>query len=193
MKTSAKMIIVLTVIATLSGGILSFWNGITAPKIKENRLKVLKKAISTVLPKYDNYEELKLSEEITLYIGKTLKEETVGFAFKAKGNGFSPDLTLMVGILPDFSALTGIEILEQTETPGLGNKIEDDEFREQFVGLLMGIEPNIAVVKNRKPKNPQKGIQALSGATISSKAVVFIIIEQVKIVQNLYNQKMAGI
>ncbi len=192
MKTSAKMIIVLTVIATLSGGILSLWGSITAPKIQENRLKVLKKAISKVLPEYDHYDELQLNEEITLYIGKTATNETVGMAFKSKGNGFSPDLTMMVGILPDFSALTGIEILEQTETPGLGNKIEDADFKNQFPGILMGNNPTISVIKNREPENQKTGIKAISGATISSKAVVSIICSQTKIIQELYKQKVEG-
>jgi len=165
------------------------WDGVTAPKIEENRLKVLKEAISFVLPEYDEYDELQLRDDIVLYIGKKVgADDPVGIAFKAIGNGFSPDLTIMVGILPDFSKLTGIQILEQTETPGLGNKIEDQSFKDQFKQLLMGGDPQVDVVKNVKPLDPSRGIQAISGATISSKAVVNIIINQVNIVRSLYQQ-----
>lgn len=191
MTTSTKMIAVLTIIAALSGSILSMWDGVTAPRIEANRLKVLKRAISTVLPAYDHYEEMLVRDDITLYLGKDNNGKTVGVAFKAKGNGFSPDLTLMVGINPQFSELIGIEILEQTETPGLGNKIEDDWFKDQFKGQIMD-DQETAVIKNIKPGNPARGIQAISGATISSKAVVNIIRTQVLTVRDLYKHKITG-
>ncbi len=191
MTTSTKMIAVLTIIAALSGSILSMWDGVTAPRIEANRLKVLKRAISTVLPAYDHYEEMLVRDDITLYLGKDNNGYTVGVAFKAKGNGFSPDLTLMVGINPQFSELIGIEILEQTETPGLGNKIEDDWFKDQFKGQIMD-DQETAVIKNIKPGNPARGIQAISGATISSKAVVNIIRTQVLTVRDLYKHKITG-
>ncbi|NQU27525.1 MAG: FMN-binding protein, partial [Candidatus Marinimicrobia bacterium] len=153
MNTSTKMIVVLTIIAALSGSVLSMWDGVTAPRIAANRLKVLKQAISTVLPEYDHYDELQVREDIIVYIGKDTTGTPVGIAFKAKGNGFSPDLTIMVGINPEFSRLTGIEILEQTETPGLGNKIEDGWFKDQFIGQIID-EQETAVVKNIKPSDP---------------------------------------
>ena len=190
MNTTAKMIVVLTVIATLSGGILSMWNGVTEPRIEAHRLQMLKNAITTVLPTYDYYDEVVLREDLTLFVGrKNGVDAPVGLAFKAKGNGFSPDLTLMVGILPDFSSLTGIEVLEQTETPGLGNKIEDEWFKDQFKQIIIGKTPNIGVIKNRKPDDPNRGIQAISGATISSKAVVEILLTQIETVRNLYQDK----
>ena len=191
MNTSTRMIVVLTIIAALSGSVLSMWDGVTAPKIAANRLKVLKQAISMVLPEYDHYDELQVREDIILYIGKDTTGVPVGIAFKAKGNGFSPDLTIMVGINPEFSHLTGIEILEQTETPGLGNKIEDAWFKNQFIGQIID-EQETAVVKNVKPSDPIRGIQAISGATISSKAVVNIIRDKITTVNALYNQKVAG-
>ncbi len=191
MNTSTKMVVVLTIIAALSGSVLSMWDGVTAPLIEANRLKVLKQAISTVLPDYDYYDETLIREDITLYVGKDSLSNTVGIAFKAKGNGFSPDLAVMVGINPEFSELTGIEILEQTETPGLGNKIEDDWFKDQFKGQIMD-DQETSVIKNVKPTDPARGIQAISGATISSKAVVNIIRTHLVLVRELYQQETAG-
>lgn len=190
MNTSAKMIIVLTVIATLSGGILSMWNGVTEPRIEENRRKVLEAAIGQVIPGIDSNKPLSLRDDITLYVGqKEGSDQPLGFAFKAKGNGFSPDLTIMVGVNPEFTEVIGIEILEQTETPGLGNKIEDDWFKDQFKGLLIESGSDILVVKNRKPEDPKRGIQAISGATISSKAVKDIMLAQIETVRNLYQNQ----
>lgn len=192
MKTSMRMIIVLTLIAILSGGILSLWNDVTAPRIEQNRLKVLKQAITLVLPGIDHYQEQLLPDQSILYMGiKEGNDAPVGYAFKAIGNGFSPDLTLMVGTSPDFSRITGIEVLEHTETPGLGNKIEDQWFKDQFKGLYSGLNADRAVVKNVKPADPEKGIQAVSGATISSKAVVTIVMTQLNRVKSQYMQQVS--
>lgn len=189
MNTSTKMMITLTFIAGVSGGVLSLWNGYTEPYIEQNRLAVLKAAISKVLPQYERYDEITAGETV-LYIGKSTEDDVVGMAFKAKGNGFSPDLTMMVGVDPDFESITGIEILEQTETPGLGNKIEDPWFKDQFIGLIMDNQkPH--VIKNTKPADPTRGIQAISGATISSKAVVDIMYEKVKEIREIYHQQTA--
>jgi len=187
MSTSAKMIIVLTLIATLSGGILASWDSFTAPRIEQHRLEALKEAISEVLPEYDHYDE-KTVDGRTFYTGKTAKGQTVGIAFQAKGSGFQGEISMMVGVTPDFSKITGLSILAQVETPGLGSKIVSDPtnkqnpdwFTEQFQGVTP--EPEITVVKNQKPSKSTQ-IQAITGATISSKSVVKILnntIEQAK-------------
>jgi Na+-translocating ferredoxin:NAD+ oxidoreductase subunit G len=67
-----------------------------------------------------------------------------------------------------FKSLTGMEVLESQETPGLGAEISGD-FRKQFSGL--SVSNGIEYVKNRKPEKPGQ-IEAITGATISSRAVV---------------------
>ena len=71
----------------------------------------------------------------------------------------------------------GLEVLEQVETPGLGTKVTEEPFTSQFVNL--NVNPEITWVKGIKPQNPNE-IQAITGATISSKAIVRIINEGVK-------------
>ena len=70
MNKTAKMVIVLTVITALSGGILATWDGVTKPKIAYHQLQALKAAISDVLPSYDNYEEKNINGN-KIYIGMT--------------------------------------------------------------------------------------------------------------------------
>ena len=65
-----------------------------------------------------------------------------------------------------------LEILEQVETPGLGTKVTETPFTDQFKQLKTS--PLINWVKGVEPENPNE-IQAITGATISSKAVVAII------------------
>ena len=190
MKVALHMFVVLTLIATLSGGLLSAWNDVTAPKIAEHRLNALKAAIVEVLPPYDEYEEMNAGQYV-LYIGKKNSSgDPVGVALRVIGSGFQGKISVMVGVTPDFSTITGIKVLEQIETPGLGDKIVEDVtnkedpfwFPTQFKGKML---PGITAVKNRKPANDLE-IQAISGATISSKAVVTILNKEVKQAKELY-------
>lgn len=191
MSKTVKMIIVLTVITGLSGAILASWDSITKPLIEHHKLEALKAAISEVLPTYDAYEELQIDGK-TLYIGVNKGEsEPVGIAFKVEGSGFQGNISIMVGVDPSFMLITGLKVLGQIETPGLGTKIVVDPsnktnpfwFPEQFGGVVLS--PQIDVVKNTAPQSPNE-IQAISGATITSKAVVRIINENIGMINELY-------
>lgn len=191
MNNTAKMIIVLTVITGLSGAILSSWDRVTRPLIEYHKLQALKAAISEVLPQYDYYDEMEV-EGISLFVGKLdNQDEPVGIAFEVDGSGFQGNISMMLGVDPTFTNITGMKVLEQVETPGLGTKIVEDPsnkenpiwFSEQFKNL--NIFPQIDVVKNVKPSTPNE-IQAISGATISSKAVVSILNDNIAKVKNLY-------
>jgi len=78
----------------------------------------------------------------------------------------------MVGLKSNLTEITSIEILEQVETPGLGTKVTEDPFRNQFKGLQ--ITPEVKWIKGAPPTQPNE-IQTITGATISSKSVVAII------------------
>lgn len=166
-KTILHMISVLTIIGLIVGGILSLVYYFAAPLIEANRLKALKEAIFYVLPEAKDYETI---EEGDMIIYKGINEEgnIIGYSFTADGPGYQANIKMMVGLQTDLSKLNGMKVLEQLETPGLGNFIEDDFFQDQFKGLEF--RPKIEYIKNRKPEKPNQ-IQALTGATISSKAV----------------------
>lgn len=166
-KVILHMISVLTVIGLMVGGILSSVNYFAAPLIEANRLKALKEAIFYVLPKAKNYETIE-KDDMIIYKGIDENGDTVGYSFTAEGPGYQANIKMMVGLQTDLSKLNGMQVLEQLETPGLGNLIEDDFFQDQFKGLEF--RPKIEYIKNRKPEKPNQ-IQALTGATISSKAV----------------------
>ena len=195
MSAWAKMILALTLITTLSGGVLATWDGFTKPRIEKHRLEELIAAISDVLPPYEFYDEV-IKDGMTLYIGKTGEDKPVGIAFQAMGSGFQGKISIMVGIQPDFSKLTGIKVLEQVETPGLGTKIVKDPaskanpfwFSQQFKGVKA--DEKIYLVKNRKPTKSSE-IQAITGATISSRAVVKILNQTIEKAKSIYHQKQA--
>jgi electron transport complex protein RnfG len=198
MNISQRMVIVLTVISMLSGGILSTWDIYTKPKIEQHRFVSLQNALKEVLPDYDNYEKI-VAGEITLYLAyKINNEQPVGIAFEAVGNGFQGIINVMVAVTPDLDSIIKIKILEQLETPGLGTRIVEDPtnkkdpswFTNQFKNKLT--YPRIEVIKNAIPGSPNE-VQAITGATISSKAIVTIINNTILKAKRIYQQKRKNI
>jgi electron transport complex protein RnfG len=169
------MFLNLTIIGVLSGVILAGVFEVANPLILINKEKELKEAIFIVLPGAEDYDIIEKGEKgphkgrLTVYRGIGADGEPVGIAFKAEGVGFQGNIVLMVGLGMDYLELKGIRILEQLETPGLGNRIGEPEFEVQFRGVK--IKPRVEYIKYRKPEKPNQ-IQAITGATISSAAVV---------------------
>ncbi|MBI3753706.1 MAG: RnfABCDGE type electron transport complex subunit G [Deltaproteobacteria bacterium] len=169
---ATKMFLVLTIIGAVSGGILAGVFHVADPLIQANREKELKEAIFVVLPEAKDYKVLEKEvdkEKITVYKGIDAEGKPVGLAFIADGGGFQGNIRIMVGLNIDYLKLKGIRVLEQNETPGLGNRIKEPQFEDQFKGLE--IKPKVEYIKYRKPEKPNQ-IQAITGATISSDAVV---------------------
>jgi len=181
MKKSASLIIVLTCTALLSGVILSFLSAFTQPKIEAHAAEVLRNAISTVLPGIESYDK-KVIDGVDFYIGKDAAGDPKNVAFLAVGNGFQSKLRILVGMDLKMAQIHSVKILEQMETPGLGTKIETDPsnkenpdwFTKQFSGLNLE-DQEITYLKNEEPSKEKSQIMAITGATISSEAMVDII------------------
>ncbi|WP_373501912.1 FMN-binding protein [Desulfococcus sp.] len=98
--------------------------------------------------------------------------DRLGWVVKAAGAGYADKIELLLGLDPKAEKITGIFVLEQKETPGLGNKIVTDEWRGQFTGK--GTGQQMTVVKGGNTGAPNE-INAVTGATISSRSVTDII------------------
>jgi electron transport complex protein RnfG len=117
-------------------------------------------------------EKGSLPDQEAVYAGYDEQGALVGFAIPAEGPGFQDTIKLLYGFDPEGRRVVGMEVLESRETPGLGDKIiKDDSFIENFRDLA--IDPEIVVVKAGRSERNQ--VDAISGATISSNAVVRII------------------
>ncbi len=173
MKESLRMIGVLTFFAVLSGGILGWFNTFTEKRVEENRLRELIHSLQTVTgmnPKTDTYEIVKKEKDFEVY--KILSgTEVKAYAIVGEGNGYQDKIRLIFGVSPDFSRILALKILEQKDTPGLGARIEGEEFLSQWKGKAAN--GSLKLVKN-PTENPYE-IQAISGATISSTAVLNIV------------------
>ena len=147
-------------------------------RIKKNQEKALNEAISAVVPGTDTTERMKI-DGYDRDVFKCLDADgrSVGWAVEAVGMGFADKIRLVIGLNPDAATISGLKVIDNIETPGLGNKIADegpDTFAEQFPGLQAAV--SIAVVKG-KPDETGNEIQAITGATISSDAVAKIVNE----------------
>jgi electron transport complex protein RnfG len=181
MKLVIKMVVVLTLIGSLSGAMLSQLSSWAEPKIEAHRKAETEKAIFIVQPNGKKYDKME-NDTIELYKVFDEKNNFIGYAFPYTGNGFQGKIRLMLGITGDLKHLTGIKILEQVETPGLGTKVTEDPFVDQFTGL--NTQPYISWVKGIEPDKSNE-VQAVTGATISSKSVINILNAGIKTVREL--------
>jgi electron transport complex protein RnfG len=176
MKDILRLAIVLTLITAGAGLILSLVESVTREPIAEQRRLETLRALQAVLPPIDNSPD---SDTVELVTGKDKKGREVkrlfyrgrnegklsGVAFKVVApDGYSGNIFIMVGV-DAAGTVTGIEILNHAETPGLGDKIAHDVFKDQFK------QKNLDNIDWRVKKDGGEFDQ-ITGATISPRAVV---------------------
>ena len=98
----------------------------------------------------------------TTYNGKI-----IGWVAKTKGQGYAGNIELLIGLDSGMESITGLFILDQKETPGLGNKIVTEKWRKQFINKPT--KKQLIVVKDGA--DALNEIDAITGATISSRSV----------------------
>ncbi len=171
MKIILSMLATLSVIGIVSGGGLAMVSSWADPLIAANKKAATEQAIFQVQTAAKDYKKME-SVEYELYKVFDESGNAVGYALPWEGNGFQGKIRIMIGLSADASTITAIEILEQVETPGLGTKIAEDPFRGQFEGLPA--DPQVDWVKGAPPTKENE-VQTITGATISSKAIVAIV------------------
>jgi len=168
------MIIVLTSVMVLSGLVLAATFSGLSSRIDANREAALNASLASIFADDAasgalEFEELDVDGP-TIYRGTTGTGEPLGYAVRVRAQGYGGTITMLVGLSPELDSLLGMEVVEQVETPGLGGNITNESFKEQFEGL--DADSRITWVKNVEPDRAANEIQAISGATITSKAVV---------------------
>ncbi|MEE1013547.1 MAG: RnfABCDGE type electron transport complex subunit G [Clostridia bacterium] len=162
---TVKLLLICAIVSALLAGV----NSITKPIIAENEQKNFEIAMQEVLPEASGFEEVALSDytpsETGVILDSLYQADNGGYVVSTVcSEGYGGDVSVMVGITKDL-AVNQVKIMSMSETPGLGAKASEPEFIGQYDGLSAGI----AVVKNTTPADNQ--IEAISGATITSKAV----------------------
>lgn len=177
MNESVRMVVVLTVIAMASAGILAQVYEVTSGIIAENQLREMESSVFAVLPEaatvelldqapdtmvQDDPEQMRETEQTTtqIFIGYDEGGSPIGYAFVGEGAGYGGAVRVMVGVDGSSGAIQKVVVLNHAETPGLGSRIEEATFRDQFTGK-----------KLTDPIALGRDIDGISGATVSSRAV----------------------
>lgn len=171
MKTIISMLVTLSLIGVVSGGGLAMLSSWADPLIAANKKADTERAIFLVQTEGKGYEAVS-EVKYELYRVFDDAKAPIGYALPWEGNGFQGKIRMMVGLSVDLSTITSIEVLEQVETPGLGTKVTEEPFRNQFKALKA--VPEVAWIKG-VPPTKENEIQTITGATISSKALVEIV------------------
>lgn len=160
-----KMGTALAAVGIISAVSLAFVYSYSMPKILENTSRATQNGIKNIFPEAGKIEKTSMDGVFSV---QDKSGKALGYAFTAEGNGYQGAIQMIAGVDRDIKNMVGMEVLESQETPGLGAEIAGD-FSKQFSGL--SVTGDIEYLKNKKPEKPGQ-IEAITGATISSRAVV---------------------
>lgn len=183
-----RLVATLAIAGALAGLLIVLVNLHTKPIIDKWKAEQLQLAVYEVLPGVESYdtfylvdnqlsltlpEGAKESEFKRVYVGRDTNGELAGVAISRGESGFQDVIMVIFGHDPISGKLSGMKILDSKETPGLGDKIfKDMDFVDQF---FAGPETPLLGVKIGAGKGQPNEIDMITGATISSKAVIQII------------------
>ena len=169
----------LLIVASFFFGLLiAITNAALSPRIEQNKTTKLNQLAGGLLPDATAFAAVTESIEIKALDGKlqtvpvyraTTGNQTVGWVFQVVGSGFADKIELVVAVDAAFATLAGFDVLASNETPGFGDQIKDSYYRDQFKGAPTD---GLTLVKTGDPTTIDSEIVAISGATVSSVAVV---------------------
>ncbi|MBN2196645.1 MAG: FMN-binding protein [Polyangiaceae bacterium] len=169
------------VLATVFGAGLAGVEYALGPIIAQNRLNETLAQVPSLVPgATQGTADDAVIEGRRVFRALDADGKLVGWVVPGKGQGFADKIELVVGLDAKAETITGLFVLDQKETPALGDNITRADFRGQFVGFGTGVPLDA----KRAPRDPGTGtIQALTGATISSDAVCTIVNQTVAAVK----------
>jgi len=186
-----RVYITLVSIALIAGLAIALAHELTRPLVTEHRAQLLAAAVLSVLPgavDYRGYAETPEgglqttradAESADLFAGFAASGRLIGFAIPAQGMGYQDRIRLLYGVDAATGVLLGLNVLESRETPGLGARIADDaNFLGTFAGLALTFDAQEQLLPLRLATRPDAAagaIDGITGATVSSQAVVGIL------------------
>jgi len=188
--SSFRLLMTLGVAGAIAGALLVFVFLWSDPLIKAYEARVLQEAVTEVLKSPDHFESVFIVDgELTtqvpagvdtlgldkVFLGYDAAGNPVGFAMTHERFGFQDLITVIFGYDAQARQVLGMKVLDHAETPGLGNKIED----QPFVGEFDGVDSPIEGVKPARNTGASNQVDMITGVTISSRAVVRIINERI--------------
>ncbi|MDD5566435.1 MAG: FMN-binding protein [Candidatus Omnitrophica bacterium] len=171
MKELYRYGLILFLICVVSAGALALINKITKPIIEAQAEENLKNSLKEIIPEAVNFKTAGGGSDTTYYKAYGRNNELLGVVLVAQAKGYSSAIETLAGIRRDGSIIA-VRILSQNETPGLGSRIAQESFTAQFAD---------------KNATALEGVEAITGATISSGAVIKAIKQKSQEVLTLLN------
>jgi electron transport complex protein RnfG len=162
----AKITLNLVIVYLIGGLILAAVYAKTSPIMYRNALLEKENALKKLMPDADKIEKAgdwTVHGKHAEYFIARKEDKIIGYIVQSYGKGYSSYIDILVAVDTDFK-VEKIGILDQKETPGLGDEVDTAAFKNQFEGKNVD---HLKVVKT----DTTEDIQAISGATISSRAV----------------------
>jgi electron transport complex protein RnfG len=184
MREMLKLFIAVVVFSCLSGGVLAAIQNVTKDRIEYQQLKFVKgPTIKQIMegcsndPLVDRLRLVDEAREMNFFIGK-FEGKPNAVAFETFGKGFGGVMGVIVGIDLKTDQIIGVGVTTHSETPGVGSRAKSDPtFTAQFKGL--------PIAEPFKVKADGGQIDAVTGATISSRGVCGAVVEAGEIYQRL--------
>lgn len=177
-STLLNMVLVLTGVAIVMGGVLAYVNHLTEGPIAQQKEKALSDGIKTVMcvddlkvAKTDTVRQNADGKELTyvIYQIQNAQNEDLGAAVESTTGGFGGDLKVLVGFDPEGTIL-GYTLLEHAETPGLGAKA-DKWFQKGEKGDIIGKSPSEPLTVSKDGGQ----VDAITASTITSRAFLLAV------------------
>jgi electron transport complex protein RnfG len=167
----------LALICFITTLLLAATNELTAPAIAKQEQEALNQQMQEIFPEGDRFDPVELSAEQSkalsakdadvdsVFMAKAPDGKTIGYIFLSSANGYAGKVNASIGIDVDAKIVLAA-FTAPDETPGLGKRIEEDNFSSLFSGLSAGVPAAVG------SSDGAQSIDAVSGATISSKGAV---------------------
>lgn len=183
MNKIIKSGIIVFIIATIGVLILAWVYSFTNPIIEKQKSELIKISIQEIFQdqigfnEMNNFKNIVLENNVTiLNVYKVqLRDNKIGYVFKVNFSGYGGKVEALFGY--EEKNCKGVYVLEHSETPGLGSLITSKDFTKQFINKNLS-----------DPFIPKKDVEAITGATISTRAIS----NAIKIVGKFYIEKVYG-
>lgn len=153
MKKIIHLTVFLALISALAGGILASVDAMTRPIIEERKIEAVKASLQAIFTTTSDFKEISFKDE-SGFITNVYQAGTDGYAFNVTVQGYKDIIQYIVG-LDTSGKIVGFVVNYVNDTPGLGSRVGDPEFKDLIVG-----------------KDTKAEFDTLTGATISSTAVI---------------------
>ena len=189
LKPAISLFVICIVVSAALGFTYSGTKDVIEERKRLDEIAARQEVLSTAetfaeIEKLDDIVKSKPELNLVKEAYKAMNGETVeGYVLTAVSKGYGGDVKVIVGV-DNSKKITGVKIVEHSETPGLGAKAENPEFLSQFVDIVP--KEAFKVVKDNKTKTEE--IDAISSATITSKAVTNAVQAAVDVAFELMNE-----